>query len=99
VDDGNTKDTAGKVVLERCGVGFENPMLISNDGAFLENDAHNRGAKYFVMQGHPAGWGDDRYGPFTMIVEFLIAQRRDRRGPSARGDGEIAEGMADVPVG
>jgi hypothetical protein len=74
---GDPKNPGGKVVLERCGVGLETPTLIPNYGAFLENYAHNRGADYFCMQGHPAGWGDDRYAQFTMIVEFLIAQKAD----------------------
>lgn len=69
---------AGKTVLERSfAVNIENPTLIPNYGAFLEGYAHSRGARYFVLQGHPAGWGDDRWEQFVKIVEFLIAQKAE----------------------
>jgi len=51
--------------------------------------AHNRGADYFVMQGHPGGWKDDGFEQFRLIVDFLAAQKasfvfpRDLAGDSA----------------
>ena len=75
---GDPKNPAGKKVLERCHpVSIESPTMIPNYGAFLEGYAHNRGAEYFVMQGHPAGWDDDRWDQFVKIVDFLIAQKAE----------------------
>jgi peptidoglycan/xylan/chitin deacetylase (PgdA/CDA1 family) len=68
---------SGKIVLERSAVSIESPTLIPNYADFVEAYAHNRGADYFVMQGHPAGWGEDRWEQFTKIVEFLIAQKAE----------------------
>ncbi|CAN5496860.1 hypothetical protein BH09VER1_BH09VER1_42980 [soil metagenome] len=75
---GDPDHPGGKTVLERCGsVSIESPTLIPNYGDFLEGYAHNRGAKYFVMQGHPAGWNDERWEQFVKIVDFLIAQKAE----------------------
>lgn len=75
---GDPRNPAGKKVLIRCGtVTLETPTLIPNYAAFIEGYAHNRGAEYFVLQGHPAGWGDDRWEQFTKIVEFLISQKAE----------------------
>jgi len=73
---GNRNQPAGKKVLSRCySVTIESPTFIPNYADFLEGYAHNRGAEYFVMQGHPTHWNDDRWNQFTKIVEFLIAQK------------------------
>lgn len=75
---GDTRNTAGKTVLERIyTVNIENPTLIPNYAAFLEGYVHNRGSAYFVMQGHPAGWGGDRWDQFVKIVDFLTAQKAE----------------------
>ncbi len=75
---GDPKNPAGKKVLERSyAVSIENPTMIPNYGAFLEGYAHNRGAEYFVMQGHPAAWNDERWDQFVKIVDFLIAQKAE----------------------
>lgn len=75
---GDPRNPAGKKVLIRCGaVTLETPTIIPNYAAFIEGYAHNRGAEYFVLQGHPAGWGDDRWEQFTKIVEFLISQKAE----------------------
>ncbi|MEZ0296385.1 MAG: carbohydrate binding domain-containing protein [Candidatus Methylacidiphilales bacterium] len=75
---GKPRTPAGKIVLRRSGaVNLEAPTIIANYGAFIVGYAHNRGAEYFVLQGHPAGWGDDRYAEFVKIVEFLIEQKAD----------------------
>jgi len=73
---GNRNHPAGKTVLDRCyAVTIESPTFIPNYADFLEGYAHNRGAEYFVMQGHPTHWNDDRWDQFTRIVEFLIGQK------------------------
>lgn len=75
---GDTGRSGGKIVLERSyAVNLESPTIIANYGAFIEGYAHNRGAAYFVLQGHPAGWGDDRFAEFVRIVDFLIAQKAE----------------------
>lgn len=71
---GNSKNTAGKTVLKRCDVTIETPTFLANYAAFIEAYAHNRGASYFVMQGHPTHWDNERFEQFRMIVDFLIAQ-------------------------
>ncbi|PTX99990.1 hypothetical protein DB346_19480 [Verrucomicrobia bacterium LW23] len=73
---GNARTPAGKIVLQRAfNVNLESPTIIANYGAFIQGYAHNRGAEYFVLQGHPAGWGDDRYAEFQKIIEFLLEQK------------------------
>ena len=80
---GDPKSPAGKKVLERSyAVSIENPTLIPNYGAFLEGYAHNRGSEYFVMQGHPAGWNDERWEQFVKIIDFLISQKAEFVFPS-----------------
>jgi peptidoglycan/xylan/chitin deacetylase (PgdA/CDA1 family) len=75
---GDEKNPGGKKVLERSySVSIESPTLIPNYGAFLEGYAHNRGAEYFVLQGHPTGWSDERWDQFVKIVDFLIAQKAE----------------------
>ncbi|GAT33029.1 peptidoglycan/xylan/chitin deacetylase, PgdA/CDA1 family [Terrimicrobium sacchariphilum] len=75
---GNGKQPAGKKVLSRCyAVTIESPTFIPNYADFLEGYAHNRGAEYFVMQGHPTHWNDDRWNQFIKIVEFLVAQKAE----------------------
>jgi peptidoglycan/xylan/chitin deacetylase (PgdA/CDA1 family) len=73
---GKAHQPAGKTVLERSfAVNIENPTMIPNYGAFLEGYAHSRGAEYFVLQGHPAAWNDERWEQFVKIVDFLVAQK------------------------
>lgn len=75
---GEPGKTGGKLALERAfAVNLESPTLIANYGAFIEGYAHNRGAPYFVLQGHPAGWGDDRFAEFEKIIDFLISQKAE----------------------
>jgi peptidoglycan/xylan/chitin deacetylase (PgdA/CDA1 family) len=75
---GDPENPAGKKVLERSyAVSIENPTMIPNYGAFLEGYAHSRGAEYFVMQGHPAAWNDERWDQFVKIVDFLISQKAE----------------------
>lgn len=74
---GDAKNPGGKTVLRRAAVTIETPTMIPNYAAFLDAYAHNRGARYFVMQGHPSGWGDDRFEQTRMIVDFLLAQKAE----------------------
>ncbi len=69
---------AGKIVLGRAySVNIEQPTFVANHAEFIEGYAHNRGAGYFVLQGHPMQWNDERYDNFVRIVDFLIAQGAD----------------------
>ena len=36
--------------------------------------AYNK-RKYFVLQGHPAMWTDERFAEFEKIIDFLIAEK------------------------
>jgi len=75
---GDPENTGGKKVLERShAVSIESPTMIPNYGAFLEGYAHSRGSEYFVMQGHPAAWNDERWDQFVKIVDFLISQKAE----------------------
>ena len=75
---GDVKNSAGKTVLDRTfPVSLESPTFIPNYAAFVEGYAHNRAAAYFVLQGHPANWNDERWEQFVKIVEFLTAQNAE----------------------
>jgi peptidoglycan/xylan/chitin deacetylase (PgdA/CDA1 family) len=74
---GDAKNPAGKAVLPRDTIGIEYPTLLPSYADFLEAYAHNRGAGLHTMQGHPGGWGDDRWEQFVKVVDFLIAQKAE----------------------
>lgn len=74
---GDAKNPAGKVILTRDTIGIEYPTLLPSYADFLEAYAHNRGAGLHTMQGHPGGWGEDRWGQFVKEVDFLIAQKAE----------------------
>ncbi|MDF3056388.1 MAG: polysaccharide deacetylase [Rariglobus sp.] len=70
--------TADKIVLGRAfAVNIEQPTFVANYPEFIEGYAHNRGAGYFVIQGHPMQWNDERFDHFTRIIDFLIGQRAE----------------------
>ncbi|CAM3049340.1 carbohydrate binding domain-containing protein [Rariglobus hedericola] len=70
--------TADKIVLGRAfAVSIEQPTFVANYPEFIEGYAHNRGAGYFVIQGHPMQWNDERYENFTRIMDFLIGQKAE----------------------
>ncbi|HSI09188.1 MAG: DUF2334 domain-containing protein [Rariglobus sp.] len=70
--------SADKVVLGRAfAVSIEQPTFAANYPEFIEGYAHNRGAGYFVIQGHPMQWNDERYDNFTRIMDFLIGQKAE----------------------
>ncbi|MFH1498741.1 MAG: hypothetical protein ABII82_13050 [Verrucomicrobiota bacterium] len=69
---------AGKIVLGRSySVNIEQPTFVADYEAFIEGYAHNRGAGYFVLQGHPMQWNDERFENFARIVDFLIGRKAD----------------------
>lgn len=73
---GTAKKLPGKTALERCyDVTIESPTFIPNYADFLEGYAHNRGAEYFVLQGHPMQWNQERWDQCNKIVDFLLAQK------------------------
>ena len=75
---GRADATADKVVLGRAfAVSIEQPTFVANYPEFIEGYAHNRGAGYFVIQGHPMQWNDERYDNFTRIVDFLTGQKAE----------------------
>lgn len=72
---GDFTKNPGQVILGRANnVNLETPTGAPNHEAFIEGYAHNRGAAYFVLQGHPAGWDDARFTQFGLVVDFLSAQ-------------------------
>jgi len=92
-DAGRALEAEGKVaVLERvwC-VNLEAYVGHPRFDTFLEGYAHNRGRPFFVLQGHPAGYGEDRMAEVTKIVEFLKSQGAvfvtPRECAAARKDG------------
>jgi peptidoglycan/xylan/chitin deacetylase (PgdA/CDA1 family) len=75
---GDAAADSGKTVLQRCyEVSVESPTLIPNYADFLEGYAHNRGTDYFVLQGHPMGWNNERWDQCNKIVDFLISQKAE----------------------
>lgn len=75
---GRPNATADKIVLGRAfSVNIEQPTFVANYPEFIEGYAHNRGAGYFVIQGHPMQWNDERYDNFVRIVDFLIGQKAE----------------------
>jgi peptidoglycan/xylan/chitin deacetylase (PgdA/CDA1 family) len=74
---GDVQNPAGKTVLIRRKTNLEVPTFIPNYAAFLETYSKERGADYFILQGHPGNWSDDRWAQFVLIVDFLIAQKAE----------------------
>jgi peptidoglycan/xylan/chitin deacetylase (PgdA/CDA1 family) len=66
--------TSSKIVIQRV-IELEKPIFAPN----LENFRSSYAAldpalTSIAMQGHPANWNDERWGQFTAIIDFLIAQ-------------------------
>lgn len=72
---GNPSDaaTSGKLVLDRVGaVNIENPLFVPNSKKFADGYAQNASKRrYFVVQGHPAQWNEQRWAEFVKIIDFL----------------------------
>jgi peptidoglycan/xylan/chitin deacetylase (PgdA/CDA1 family) len=80
---GDSKDPAGKVVMERVGaVNIENPIFTPSLAKFVEG--YNRSPKrpYFVIQGHPQQWDEAKFAQFVQIVDFLTKEKAVFMTPS-----------------
>jgi peptidoglycan/xylan/chitin deacetylase (PgdA/CDA1 family) len=73
---GDSKNTAGKLVLDRVyPVNIENPLFLPSLDKFIEGYNKYPQKEYFVIQGHAAKWDEPRFEQFTKIVDFLIEQK------------------------
>jgi peptidoglycan/xylan/chitin deacetylase (PgdA/CDA1 family) len=63
----------GKVILERVGgVNIEDPLFVPNADKFITGYLKNaKGRSYFVIQGHPNQWNDERWAEFVRLVDYL----------------------------
>ncbi len=66
----------GKVtVLDRVwAVNLEGRVGQPNFERFVAGYAKNPDREYFVLQGHPMSWGNERFAEFEKIIDFLVAQ-------------------------
>lgn len=80
---GDPKHSAGKVVLERVfNVNIENPTFLPDVEKFKQGYAKNPTKDYFVIQGHPTHWNDERWAQFTQIIDFLVQEHAVFTTPS-----------------
>ena len=80
---GDVKNPAGKVVLDRIGnVNIENPSFVPSLDKFKAGYAKNPKRDYFVIQGHPAQWTDERFAQFVAIIDFLTTEKAVFTTPS-----------------
>lgn len=63
----------GKVILERVGgVNIEDPLFVPNADKFITGYLKNaKGRSFFVIQGHPNQWNDERWAEFVKLVDYL----------------------------
>lgn len=68
---------SGKLVLDRVGdVNIENPLFVPNAEKFIAGyRKHAAKRAYFVVQGHPAQWNDERWSEFVKIIDFLVENK------------------------
>lgn len=66
----------GKVtILDRVfAVNIENPLFVPSVEKLKAGLERNPGRPYFVLQGHPMHWDEQRWEQFAQIVEFLKSQ-------------------------
>lgn len=80
---GDVKNPAGKVVLDRIGnVNIENPTFVPSLEKFKAGYAKNPTRDYFVIQGHPAQWTDERFAQFVALIDFLTSEKAVFTTPS-----------------
>jgi peptidoglycan/xylan/chitin deacetylase (PgdA/CDA1 family) len=73
---GDKKNPAGKIVMDRVGnVNIENPTFVPSLEKFKAGYAANPTRDYFVIQGHPAQWTDERFAQFVAIIDFLTTEK------------------------
>jgi len=80
---GDLKNPAGKIVMDRVGsVNIEYPTFVPSLQKFKAGYALNPTRDYFVIQGHPAQWTDERFAQFVELIDFLIAEKAVFTTPS-----------------
>lgn len=80
---GDLKNPAGKIVMDRIGgVNIENPTFVPSLEKFKAGYAKNPARDYFVIQGHPAQWTDERFAAFVELIDFLTAEKAIFTTPS-----------------
>jgi peptidoglycan/xylan/chitin deacetylase (PgdA/CDA1 family) len=75
---GKKLEAAGKVmILDRVWeVNLESAVGVPDFNKFVQGYAAHPEREYFVLQGHPAMWGDGaRFAEFVKIIDFLVAQK------------------------
>jgi peptidoglycan/xylan/chitin deacetylase (PgdA/CDA1 family) len=75
---GKKLQASGKVViLDRVwDVNLEGAVGVPDSNKFLRGYAAHPERAYFVLQGHPAQWGNGaRFAEFVKILDFLVAQK------------------------
>ncbi|CAM2953831.1 DUF2334 domain-containing protein [Rariglobus hedericola] len=67
----------GKVILERVGgVNIEDPLFVPNADKFITGYLKNaKGRSYYVIQGHPNQWNDERWAEFVKLIDYLQANK------------------------
>jgi peptidoglycan/xylan/chitin deacetylase (PgdA/CDA1 family) len=70
---GDQAKMPGKIILERVGgVNIEDPLFVPNADKFITGYLKNaKGRGYFVIQGHPNQWNDERWAEFVRLVDYL----------------------------
>lgn len=73
---GRKLQAQGKVrILDRVfAVNIENPLFVPSVEKLKAGFEKNPGRPYFVLQGHPMQWDEQRWEQFVQIVEFLKSQ-------------------------
>jgi len=72
---GNESAPAGKTILSRTGCAdLEQGTFVPNAPAFKDGYVHNPDREYFVLQGHPTHWPEERWANFVAIIDFLQQQ-------------------------
>ncbi len=63
-------------ILDRVwAVNLESAVGVPDCRRLIEGYAANPEREYFVLQGHPAMWGGERFNEFLRILDFLTAQK------------------------
>jgi len=80
---GDLKNPGGKIVLDRVGsVNIENPTFLPSLEKFMAGYAKYPDREFFVIQGHPAHWTEERFQQFVKIIDFLTAEKAVFTTPS-----------------
>jgi len=80
---GDLKNPAGKIVLDRVGsVNIENPTFLPSLEKFMQGYAKYPQRDFFVIQGHPTHWTDERFQQFVQIIDFLVKENAIFTTPS-----------------